>query len=213
MNAFDDRLWSQLVEDHGADRVTCVDPADGSAPAPRGRRRRPMLLTAGAAGLAGGVLALVLGLSATTSTPPAYALTENADGTVTVTLNDVATGIPGLNAEFKRLGIREVAVPIKAGCTGPSVGYDASGSAPGMNGMNTTFTFSSANKYLVPGDTGFIAARQVGPDEVQIVMGAMKAPVPSCFPTTTMQVIAPPAGTSTGGTSTGATSTSTTAAS
>jgi hypothetical protein len=84
-----------------------------------------------------------------------------------------------------------------------------------MNGMSTTFTFSPSNRYLDHGDTGFIAARQVGPNEVEIAMGAMKPPLPSCFPTATARGIPVPAGTVTGTpaapTGTGSTSTATTA--
>jgi DNA-directed RNA polymerase specialized sigma24 family protein len=163
-------------------------------------RPRTLTLTAGAAGvIAAAVVTVTLLVGGTTSTPPAFALTQNADGTVTVTLNDVAAGIPGLNAEFARLGIRERAVPIEAGCTaGPAVGYMAPLNAPGMNGMSTTFTFSSATEH--PGYTGFIAARQVGPDHVEIAMGAMQnGMIPPCFPEQTMQVIpVPESGTSTG---------------
>jgi hypothetical protein len=192
MSPFEDQLWSHLAEQHDAENVV----------ARRSSRQRPrtLTLTAGAAGVIGAaVVTVTLLVGGTTSTPPAFALTQNADGTVTVTLNDVAAGIPGLNAEFARLGIRERAVPIEAGCTaGPAVGYMAPLNAPGMNGMSTTFTFSSATEH--PGYTGFIAARQVGPDHVEIAMGAMQnGTIPPCFPEQTMQVIpVPESGTSTG---------------
>jgi hypothetical protein len=35
---------------------------------------------------------------------PAYALTRHANGSITITINDLATGIPALNARMKALG-------------------------------------------------------------------------------------------------------------
>ena len=80
MSSFEDRLWSELVHEHG-DRMQL--PASSGTRA----RRRPALI-GGTALAAAAAAAAVLVFTATTSTP-AYAVTSNSDGTVTVTLNDV----------------------------------------------------------------------------------------------------------------------------
>jgi hypothetical protein len=189
MNQFEDHLWSHLSDEHGADEVAC-------SPSRARRRPRPAVVTAGVGGITAAAVAATLVLSATTSTTPAYALTENANGTVTITLNDVATGIPALNAEFKRLGIRERAVPMEANCpTRPIFGYDGSGTAPGLNGLETTYTFSVAHPDLLPGYTGYLAARQVAPGQVELSEGAMpNGTIPSCFSDQVLHLVSPPPG-------------------
>jgi hypothetical protein len=52
----------------------------------------------------------VLAFSASTSAPPAYAVTTNADGTVTVTLGDMSA-LVALNAELVRDGISHSCPP------------------------------------------------------------------------------------------------------
>jgi len=70
----------------------------------RGRRTRPRVLAAGtvAAVAAGTILALLL--SATTS-PPAFAVNRNPDGTVTVKLIKVS-GVAGANQKLAAIGVR-----------------------------------------------------------------------------------------------------------
>jgi len=58
----------------------------------------------------------VLGVKAATTAPPAYAVTRNPDGSVTVTINEPATGMPQLNAKFAEMGINETVVPVQANC-------------------------------------------------------------------------------------------------
>lgn len=168
MSSFEDHLWTHLVDHHGADRVRAKQPASR-------RQSRLIAITATATAVAA-ALAVTLVLSATTSTPPAYALTHNADGTVTVTLNDIATGIPALNAEFAKLGIRETAVPIVAGCT-------AKGTFPpeaGPGDMSQAQTLG--NQWIPAGYNGFVAVKQTSPGHILLNMGTMRGPIPSCFP-------------------------------
>jgi len=70
----------------------------------RGRRTRPRVLAAGtvAAVAAGTILALLL--SATTS-PPAFAVNRNPDGTVTVKLIKLS-GVAGANQKLAAIGVR-----------------------------------------------------------------------------------------------------------
>jgi len=179
MSSFEDHLWSHLVAEHGADVVRAKQPASR-------RRSRPLALTASAATVAAALAATLL-LTATTNTPPAYALTQNADGTVTVTLNDIATGIPALNAEFAKLGIRETAVPIVAGCTAKGAFEPVDAGSADMSAPQTV-----GNQWIPAGYNGFLAAKQTAPGHVAIAIGTMRGPIPSCFPDVTATSYPPP---------------------
>jgi hypothetical protein len=173
MSSFEDAIWTHLVDQHGADRVEFRVPV-----APK-RRVRPAAVTAGAAVLAVAVVVVVLVLSASTSAPPAYALTPVGGSSYTVSLNEISTGIPALNAKFAQLGIRETVVPIKAGCTASSFDPVQAGSG------SMTQTVTVSNRSIPAGAQGFIAAEQ-GPDgHVLLAQGTTTQPIPSCFPTTT----------------------------
>lgn len=167
MGTFDEGLWAHLVEEHRADRVVLSSRADG-------RRARPVILSAGAV-VAAATVAVVLALSATTSTPPAYALTHNSDGSVTVTIHDLTTAIPALNAKFAQMGIDETVIPVQAGCSTPGLI-----AAPGAT-MSESLTLVPGRKYLAPGDTGVLAAEQLPNEKVALTVGAQKPPLPSCF--------------------------------
>jgi hypothetical protein len=168
MSTFDDRLWAKLVDEHGADRVA-------SRPSSARRRARPLMLTASATVVAAATLAVGLGFSATTSTPPAYALTHNTDGSVTVTLHDLTIAIPALNAKFALMGIDETVIPVKAGCSMPGL-VDAPGAT-----MTESLTITPGRKYLAPGYDGVLAAEQLPDGKVALSVGAMKPPLPKCF--------------------------------
>jgi len=76
---------------------------------------RPRMLAGGATGVAGAAAAAVLAISAATSAPAAFAVTNNPDGSVTITLNEI-TGVSGLNAKLASMGIAVRAVPVVSGC-------------------------------------------------------------------------------------------------
>ncbi|MDQ6779097.1 MAG: hypothetical protein M3071_23385 [Actinomycetota bacterium] len=171
MSSFEDAIWSHLVDRHGADRVEL------RVLMPK-RRPRPLAASAGAAVLAVAIAAVVLVASATSNAPPAYAFTQNADGTVTVSLTDLATGIPALNARFAQLGIRETVVPIEAGCTAATFEPVSAGQAS----MSQTMTVSNVG--IPAGDQGFLAARQMPNGQVLLAQGTTAQPIPSCFPAT-----------------------------
>jgi hypothetical protein len=70
----------------------------------RGRRTRPRLLAAGTLGAAALGAAVVLLFGATT-TPPAFAVNRNPDGTVTVKLSKLS-GVGGANRTLAAIGVR-----------------------------------------------------------------------------------------------------------
>src|SRR5215468_457819 len=110
MSKFEDRLWREVVRRHGADLAQMTRP-----PAKPARRARPRILagTSVALAVAGAVVALVLSAA---SSPPAFAVSRNSDGTYTVSLQKLAA-IHGANARLAALGIRARLVVVTQGCT------------------------------------------------------------------------------------------------
>lgn len=169
MTDFDDHLWTHLVAHHDANRVTAHRlSAD--------RRTRPLLLGGSAGVVAAIATAAALLFSGTAGTQPAYAMTPNGDGTYTISLNDIATGIPALNAKLQQLGINETVVPIETNC---SASTDIPVEA-GSGSMSETVTVG--NQYIASGQNGFLAAEQMPNGQVLLAIGTTAGPVPSCFP-------------------------------
>ncbi len=110
MSKFEDHLWREFVREHGDDLAQLTTRATTHV-------HRPRRLVAAGAGLAvaGCATALALVLSATSA--PAFAVTRNHDGTITVTIRS-ASGIAGANARLHQLGIRaQVMTQAPASCT------------------------------------------------------------------------------------------------
>lgn len=171
MTSFDETLWDRLVTDHDADLVALA----GSAP--ERRARRPVLLGGGAAAAAATVAA-VLGINAATSAPPAYALTQNPDGSVSVTIHELSTAIPALNAEFAKMGINETVVPVTADCP-PSREFRLHAYA--SLSTSDTWTFQPQDTVRTPGWSGVLAAEQLPSGEIAVAQMVVQQPVPSCF--------------------------------
>jgi hypothetical protein len=171
MTAFEDNLWERLVAEHDADRVAL-------GPAPQRAGRRPLLVGGGVAAIVGVAAAAVVALNAATSAPPAYALTVHADGSVSVTINELSTAIPQLNAEFARRGINETVVPVIAGC--PASREFRLQAYPSLH-MSDTWTFTPAYSVRAPGWKGVVAAEQLPSGEVAVAQMVVQQPVPSCF--------------------------------
>jgi hypothetical protein len=105
MGKFEDQLLGDLMREHG--------PALATAQRPAPRNKRPVWIAAGAVALAGVVtvgLALVDG-----GTPAAFAVNQNADGSITVSIDDIAAIDPA-NKELERLGVPIRAVPSRPDC-------------------------------------------------------------------------------------------------
>jgi hypothetical protein len=112
MTKFEDQLFGDLMREHGPTLTRTM------APAPPKRRvttRGTLLAGGGALALAGTAVAgtLVAG-----SGTPAYAVTKNPDGTITLAVHQ-KSGIAGINARLHQLGDGQVVVvPVKPGCPG-----------------------------------------------------------------------------------------------
>ena len=97
------------MREHGSELAQIDRPAAG-----RARYARPRLLAGTTVGFAVIATAIVLFLSAA-STPAAFAVSGNSDGTVSVMLRRFA-GIKGANERLQALGIRAKFVQVAAGC-------------------------------------------------------------------------------------------------
>ena len=112
MTRFADDLFDDLMREHGQALARTTVPA---APK-RHLAARPVLMTAGAGGLA--AAAAVGTLVATGGGSPAYAVTTHPDGTVTLAVYQTS-GVAGANSKLHQLGDRVVVVPVQPGC--PSI--------------------------------------------------------------------------------------------
>jgi hypothetical protein len=125
MGEFEDNLWLEVVREHGHEFLR-------TRRAVRKHRRatRPQLLAGTTVGLAAAATATAVLFSASTS-PPAFAVTRNPDGTVTVNLMR-QSGIPGANAKLAAMGVRaHISVDAKTppnlvcpGGTAPTITFD-----------------------------------------------------------------------------------------
>ena len=98
MSRFEDRLWGELVEQHGA----LLAEAPARVPS-AGRRfgRAPVAAVALAVVIALVALVIALGRGGRAS---AYAVVKNADGTVTITINELE-GVAPANQRLEQLGV------------------------------------------------------------------------------------------------------------
>jgi hypothetical protein len=149
----------------------------------RSRRRTFKLATASSVALGSIAAAVVLVVSATSGASPAYALTHNSDGSITISLSNLTTGISGLNARLQQMGINYTVIPVTPNCsfTTPVLGV-----APGS--LSETITIGTKNT-LPAGADGFLAAEQLPNGYIALGAGSMRAPLPTCFsptPLTTM---------------------------
>jgi hypothetical protein len=116
MNRFTDRLWDELVREYGAALAEIRRKPPRRAPRPRILAGTGAILAAG-----GTTVALVLGAAGTS---PAFAVTKNHDGSITLTISRMA-GIRAANARLRALGYRARLVQVAPGCppaTAPSRG-------------------------------------------------------------------------------------------
>jgi hypothetical protein len=155
MSQFEDNLWESVVDRHGeglagADTVVKT----------RARRNHPRLLAGSTLGLAGVGAALVLALSAGgAAAPPAYAITTNGDGSLTVNLDSDA-GLVGVNRKLAAMGTNE---HINFRMTqGPAAASGAVNCVPTPQG--TSVSGPSVKVTVGPGDTNTetIAAGNTG---------------------------------------------------
>jgi hypothetical protein len=168
--------------------------AVSAEPAERGRRRpgRRFALAGGLAAVAAAAVAAgVLVLSA--GTQAAYAVTKNADGTVTVEIDSLSDAA-GLQAELQAAGVNAVVEYLPPGkmCKQPwftPLGHPLAGTTQSgvehLSGGGARFTLG-AN---IPDDATVVVQTQTGPgNETALGIGWAQGGVPPC------QVVDAPAG-------------------
>jgi hypothetical protein len=129
MTRFTDNLWRDLAREHGPALALADRPEPGRAPL----LRRPRVLAGSTLGLAVAGAALVLGLGAATSTP-AFAISTNPDGSVTVTMNN-GEDIVAVNDKLTSMGIHEQIIIRMAPGPAPASGPVTCTPAPGTSNL------------------------------------------------------------------------------
>jgi hypothetical protein len=162
-----ERIGDQLVV--AAESLYGIGPG-GSRRRSQPRRASATLARAWRVALAGGAASLaaaacVVAIFATSGTLQAYAVTRNTNGTYTIMINKIATGVPALNAKLKQLGIDATAVPVTTTCTAPSDGV------PPLIGGSSSLT-RRPNMALSPAKVTAGSARVVNLDEASIPSGS-----------------------------------------
>jgi len=148
---------------------------------PRPIRRR-LIIGAGLAGVAGAAVAIV-GLPGASDhgTPSAWAVTKNANGSVTVTVRDYHD-LAGLQAKLRAAGIRADVTTISDSCAGSLIGGVVERAV--FNGDLSTFTDGHTWQRLFAGSEDNSLTE--GPTTMELVKvseGVPTAPVPtSIFP-------------------------------
>ena len=118
MTKFADQLFDDMMREHGPALARIGPPADPRRhlTVPPVKLRRTLLAGAGTLAAAGVITGALVAGSGT----PAYAVTKNPDGTITLAVYQ-QSGIAQANARLRQLGDgRVVVVPIEAGCPQPA---------------------------------------------------------------------------------------------
>ena len=176
MSTFEDNLWRELVREHHAEHAHPRRDTTGDLV----RYRR---LAGASLALAGAAVAAALALTAGTAAP-AFAVTSNQNGTVTVTINQIA-GVAGANAQLAALGVRARAVPIVQGCAaGPLITQKVLGGATIGSGGSSLPTSITIDPGEIPaGDTLVLAAKQSvngAVNGVQMFEAIVQGAAPAC---------------------------------
>jgi hypothetical protein len=174
MSSFEDRLWQDLLREHGEelDTVRRIRP-----------RRRPALVAAATLAVVGGAAAVTFGGGVIGGTP-AYAVDQRPDGSVTVTLREIAAA-DQTNAALAERGIPIRVLPYKADCpntTSYTVDESAPDTAYGDTNGAQAVTLKTAS--VPPGDYAVITALADEHGEVLVMLlggRPAKGEVPSCL--------------------------------
>ena len=178
MTKFSDQLFDDLMREHGPALAHTRPPAH-----PKRQITARQALLAGGGTLA--VSAAIAGTLVATSGAPAYAVTKNPDGTITLAVYQTS-GIAGANARLRQLGDKQVVVvPVKPGCPSPG-----SLPAPAMSGRGhriTTETGISRNGSVtvnaqgIPAGDILVVGVQTSGQSSAGAAALTSPPAPSCI--------------------------------
>ena len=192
MTKFEDQLFADLMTEHRT-------ALDGLRHVPA-RRVQPRVAWLTGAATAGVGAAAAAGVMLAGGGSPAYAVTQHANGTVTLSVASKA-GIAPANTQLHVLGDPVVVVPVGAGC--PSIGslphpqlapgdhmsgtVSASGSR-GSGSANSTSSITIDLQGVPAGATAIVAYTTVPDGQVSLATAVITGAVPSC-----VSLPAPPA--------------------
>jgi hypothetical protein len=174
MTKFADQLFDDLMQEF---RPTLESI---ELPIARARRTvpRPVWLAAGTVGMAGAITAGVVVLGGGT---PAYAVTQNTDGTVTVSINELS-GVAGANNKLHTMGEPVVMVPVRPGCVSiaslphdTGTHHDTRASVDMTNGGSITVDVRG-----VPAGETALVATSSSSRGITLALALVKGPIPSC---------------------------------
>ncbi len=179
MSKFTDRLWRDLVREHGAD-LAQMDPL---TPTPRHWRARPRMLAGTSLGAAVLAIAAALIFGAASSSP-AFAVTRNHDGTYTVQIH-AWSAIGAANNALHGMDAHAVVVPVTVTC-GQAMSTTLPKNATNFVGPARDLAQARVEAVITPrripaGKTLVIGAWRSG-HQVRIASAAAVTQVPVCLP-------------------------------
>jgi hypothetical protein len=180
MTKFEDRLFGQLMTEHGH-HLRAVE-----RPAPARRRvRRPVWLATGAAGAVAVVTTAAVMALGSAPALAAYSVTQH-NGTVTVSVTR-PSGVTGANTTLHAMGARVRVVPVRPGC--PAIGsLPRPRPAPHLGVWVKTGVTKSGHRSVsvklrgrIPAGDTMILAFSSGPGRDSLGAGGIiTGPVPRC---------------------------------
>ena len=176
MSNFEERLLHELRAEVAA------RPVDGGRRRPFWRRSRLVLAGGLAVALAAAATTAVLVLSA--GTQAAYAVTKNADGSVTVEI-DSLTDAAGLQSALQAAGVNAVVEYLPAGKICKRPWFTPAGRTGGTHQAGTGRSSDGSTEFTISGDqpagTTLVITTQTGPGGLQALgMAYAKGDVPPC---------------------------------
>jgi hypothetical protein len=171
MSKFEDRLWSELVLDHGPQLASMT-----RIEIPHRSRRAPAAI--GAVALAGTIAAVAL--TATTGTSPsvAYAVSQSSDGSVSVTIKELS-GVDGANAQLARLHVPVRVARAEVGCSVTSKTVPVPSAIVSDLAHQEGQTLSIRPGLVPRGDTLVISVKPIG-SAVGLNYGLFRGVAPAC---------------------------------
>jgi hypothetical protein len=174
MGGFEDSLWAELQREHGQALLQNMA---------KQRSRR----TARWIGAVAAVTVLGTGaLAASTyfgGAPPAYAVVDNPDGSVSLILKDVQR-FEEATAKLRERGVPVIAVALRKGCAIPSGGRDIIDAAVVFEGDADGPKITITPGRIPAGATVVLAASQPGSGDISLLLAGVHAggQLPTCLP-------------------------------
>jgi hypothetical protein len=194
MSAFDDRLWSHLVREHGHLLADDAQQGPATRPTRQGRRAGRLLLAlVGLAVIAAAAIVLTVG-TGTVNSPQAYALVRHSDGTLTITIKEIS-GVSSLNQRLVALGIRAKAFIANATCTetGQVLQPEWNALYPKIVTQNGPALQVTIRPEAIPAKTVLLLVGQhVVPGRLDVLLTLVRSPAPRCMHTV-FRLATPPA--------------------